>query len=425
MIANQIQGLMEAYSQVYNSEESLEQEIFESIAYTLISQGYSAIDVLEYFANVEEEVIVEDIVAISEGTLLIESVVSEEYIQEQLEILSEALPLVAAGAKLAGKVLLGKAARGAIAKGAGALGRGLSTAVKRAAGPGVRKAVGGAVGGVRKSIGGAVGRVKDAARGVLSKLPGGSKGGLARGLKTAGKWALGGAAFEAGSRGVKSLMGDKGSKPKSTSTAKPSQTSAPKPSQTSAPKPSQTSAPKPRSVPKPKPSSTPAEKSSGSAMDQWAKANPRLAQAEKIRKEGGSRAEVNKALYNKGTSAAEKTPTVVKAGVDIFDLIKGYLLDEGYVETEENAIAMMANISEEWRQSIVDEIISEGRRTSLSALARESQKRKEDKERGREETQDEKDKRLMMGRYSPSQYKYEKDEHGNWKNMGRKDGEED
>ena len=212
-------------------------------------------------------------------------------------------------------------------------------------------------------------------------------------------------------------MGDKGSKPKSTSTAKPSQTSAPKPSQTSAPK--------PRSVPKPKPV---AKQTGDKAKDEltWAKANPRLAQAEKIRKEGGSRAEVNKVLYDKGTSAAEKTPTVVKAGVDIFDLVKGYLLDEGYVETEENAIAMMANMSEEWRDSILQELdLNEGRRTSLGALARESQKRKEDKERGREETQDEKDKRLMMGRYAPSQYKYEKDEHGNWKNMGRKDGEED
>lgn len=416
MGTNQVQSLMEAYNQVYNSEESLEQEIFESVTYTLISQGYSAIDVLEYFANVEEEVIIEDIIAISEETFIVENVVSEEYIQEQLEILSEALPLVAAGAKLAGKALLGKAARGAIAKGAGALGRGLSTAVKRAAGPGVRKAVGGAVG-----------RVKDAARGVLGKLPGGSKGGLSRGLKTAGKWALGGAAFEAGSRGVKSLM-DKGSSAKNqqkpTSTAKP--TSSPgrgsSPKSTSAPKPTSTL----RSVPKPKPSSTPAEKSSGSAMDQWAKANPRLAQAEKIRKEGGSRSEVNKALYDKGTSAAEKTPTVVKAGVDIFDLVKGYLLDEGYVESEENAIVMMANMSEEWRDSILQELeLDEGRTTSLGALARESQKRKEDKERGREETQDEKDRRLRMGRYSPNQYKYEKDEHGNWKNMGRKDGEED
>ena len=369
MTANQVQGLMEAYSQVYNSEESLEQEIFESIAYTLISQGYSAIDVLEYFANVEEEVIIEDIVAISEGTLLIESVVSEEYIQEQLEILSEALPLVAAGAKLAGKVLLGKAARGAIAKGAGALGRGLSTAVKRAAGPGVRKAVGGAVGGVRKAIGGAVGRVKDAARGVLSKLPGGSKGGLARGLKTAGKWALGGAAFEAGSRGVKSLMGDKGSKPKSTSTAKPSQTSAPKPSQTSAPK--------PRSVPKPKPV---AKQTGDKAKDEltWAKANPRLAQAEKIRKEGGSRAEVNKTLYNKGTAAAEKTPTVVKAGVDIFDLVKGYLLDEGYAESEDAAMVIMVNMSAEWKESILE---SCGVELDEAQEAREKPEEHEEKEK--------------------------------------------
>ena len=369
MTANQVQGLMEAYSQVYNSEESLEQEIFESIAYTLISQGYSAIDVLEYFANVEEEVIIEDIVAISEGTLLIESVVSEEYIQEQLEILSEALPLVAAGAKLAGKVLLGKAARGAIAKGAGALGRGLSTAVKRAAGPGVRKAVGGAVGGVRKAIGGAVGRGKDAARGVLSKLPGGSKGGLARGLKTAGKWALGGAAFEAGSRGVKSLMGDKGSKPKSTSTAKPSQTSAPKPSQTSAPK--------LRSVPKPKPV---AKQTGDKAKDEltWAKANPRLAQAEKIRKEGGSRAEVNKTLYNKGTAAAEKTPTVVKAGVDIFDLVKGYLLDEGYAESEDAAMVIMVNMSAEWKESILE---SCGVELDEAQEAREKPEEHEEKEK--------------------------------------------
>jgi hypothetical protein len=41
------------------------------------------------------------------------------------------------------------------------------------------------------------------------------------------------------------------------------------------------------------------------------------------------------------------------AGVDIFDLVKGHLLDEGYAETEENALVMMANMSEEWRESII------------------------------------------------------------------------
>ena len=44
---------------------------------------------------------------------------------------------------------------------------------------------------------------------------------------------------------------------------------------------------------------------------------------------------------------------------DLFDLVKGHLLDEGYVETEQNAIAMMANMSEEWRQSIINEISKE------------------------------------------------------------------
>jgi hypothetical protein len=191
-------GMLEAYQAVYSSQQSLEEEIFETIAYALISQGYTATDVLEYFANVDEEVIIEDIVSIAEGTLLIEEVVSEEYILEQYEILSEALPLVA-GLGLAGKALLGAGAR-----------RTAGVVLKRMAGPGVRKFVGGAV----KNIGGAVGKVKDLARGALNKLPGGSGGKLASGLKTAGKFVLGGAAFEAGAKGVKALMGDKGSSAK-------------------------------------------------------------------------------------------------------------------------------------------------------------------------------------------------------------------
>ncbi len=76
--------------------------------------------------------------------------------------------------------------------------------------------------------------------------------------------------------------------------------------------------------------STPATKPS--AMDTWAKANPRLAQAQKIRQQGGSRAEVNKSLYNKGTAAAEKTPTVVKASYDMLNSsnIKGMI--EAYAD---------------------------------------------------------------------------------------------
>jgi hypothetical protein len=40
--------------------------------------------------------------------------------------------------------------------------------------------------------------------------------------------------------------------------------------------------------------------------------------------------------------------------LDLFDLVKGYLLDEGYAETEEAAIVMMVNMSEGWRESILE-----------------------------------------------------------------------
>lgn len=39
---------------------------------------------------------------------------------------------------------------------------------------------------------------------------------------------------------------------------------------------------------------------------------------------------------------------------DPFDIVMGYLIDEGYAETEEAAAVIMANMSEEWKQSIVE-----------------------------------------------------------------------
>ena len=38
---------------------------------------------------------------------------------------------------------------------------------------------------------------------------------------------------------------------------------------------------------------------------------------------------------------------------DIYDIILSHLLDEGYAETIESAEAIMVNMSEEWRQSII------------------------------------------------------------------------
>ena len=44
-----------------------------------------------------------------------------------------------------------------------------------------------------------------------------------------------------------------------------------------------------------------------------------------------------------------------KGGKDMFEHILEHLVAEGYADTNENALAIMANMSEEWKQSIVEE----------------------------------------------------------------------
>ena len=46
---------------------------------------------------------------------------------------------------------------------------------------------------------------------------------------------------------------------------------------------------------------------------------------------------------------------------DTFDAILEYLVAEGYADTNENAIAIMANMSEEWRESIVEARVDDGK----------------------------------------------------------------
>ena len=44
-----------------------------------------------------------------------------------------------------------------------------------------------------------------------------------------------------------------------------------------------------------------------------------------------------------------------KEQVDIYDIILSHLLDEGYAETQEQAEVIMVNMSEDWRESIVEQ----------------------------------------------------------------------
>ena len=42
--------------------------------------------------------------------------------------------------------------------------------------------------------------------------------------------------------------------------------------------------------------------------------------------------------------------------VDVFDVIKGYLIDEGYADSEESALAIMANMTEDQRTEILEAV---------------------------------------------------------------------
>jgi hypothetical protein len=62
---------------------------------------------------------------------------------------------------------------------------------------------------------------------------------------------------------------------------------------------------------------------------------------------GQDQAKLKKDLQYKRSSRNEE--------YDLYDIILSHLLDEGYAETEDAAESIMVNMSEEWRQSILDE----------------------------------------------------------------------
>jgi len=54
------------------------------------------------------------------------------------------------------------------------------------------------------------------------------------------------------------------------------------------------------------------------------------------------------------TASTPPKKPVVAAHYDLFDVVLGHLLDEGYADTKDAALAIMANMSEQWKQSIVE-----------------------------------------------------------------------
>ena len=108
------------------------------------------------------------------------------------------------------------------------------------------------------------------------------------------------------------------------------------------------------------------------------KKQPSIFDTARKRKEEGRPLQLNFSRmadeHNKKEREKRLNKNVNKESVDIYDIILSHLLDEGYAETPEAAEAIMVNMSEEWRDSIM---ISEGMTMKDFKKQRSRQKQKE------------------------------------------------
>jgi len=337
MDSKNLRNLYEAYTEIYEEtvdDVSYEYDIFETISYALISSGLTANDVIDYFTNTNEDTIVEDYIELVEGTLIIENIVEDEYIEEQFQQLDEAvgaaLRLGHAAVQAAKYAPKGQKALSALG-GAGKAATRISQQGAKASSvvrPGLARAgqaIRGAASNVKSGLGSAASRLRGGAQGASGGTSGG-QGRAGKALSTAGKWALGGAGFEAGAAGVRALTGGKGSAKEDSDKSKSTQPPAPRPAASGgggAPRPAASGggAPRPAAAPSAKPAaptraSSPADASTADKIKGGTSVYDaqRKAGDFKAASETGSKtwAKSNPSLANK-----PKTPNPLLAGGDI------------------------------------------------------------------------------------------------------------
>ena len=93
-----------------------------------------------------------------------------------------------------------------------------------------------------------------------------------------------------------------------------------------------------------------AQEKENSARDAGASMGERSKLAAKV-SDAAAKVSKNRAL---SSAHARSRSRINKEEVDIFDAILEHLVAEGYADTNESALVIMANMSEEWRQSIVE-----------------------------------------------------------------------
>jgi len=73
---------------------------------------------------------------------------------------------------------------------------------------------------------------------------------------------------------------------------------------------------------------------------------------ERVKKKEEDNLKRSPTFYRKDKHLSKMTKTQ-REETDLYDIILSHLLDEGYAETPEAAEAIMVNMSEEWRDSII------------------------------------------------------------------------
>ena len=376
-------------SQYYDEEASeLVEDIIATISTSMVYEGYSANAIIAFLADSPEESIIEKYLSFDES-ILTESNVSEEYIEEQLqqldEIIGAALRIAGAGLKAAkyAKNIKGAAPIARLSAGL----KGAGTAAERVAKQGIK-----ASSVVRSTLSKGVQKVKDVAKGAKAALTSPTAKKIAKGALIGGTGVLAGyAGAKLGSGDGKvgpKLVGPKIVGPKIVGP----KIVGPKPSSPSggggsgggrSSTPSSTS-PKPNPT-KPKVADKAPEGETG--MQKWARLHPNLAskvkpgqsgydeisakrtkpgpneKQDQTPTQGSPDAKVDPKAVNDAIKAQQERdknrakPQAVNASYeyDAYDLVLEYLLSQGHVETVEEANYVMLVMDAETIGTIVEE----------------------------------------------------------------------
>jgi hypothetical protein len=349
-------------SEYYDAEMAhVVEDILLTVSVSMIYEGYSASAVIGFLADSSEQDILEKYLSFDEN-ILTESKVSEDYIEEQLELLESRLGAAWKLFKAAGKTLVGRGPGYAATKIAGPRAPGLIDKSKVVISKGVQK-------------------VKDIAKGAKAALTSPTAKGIAKGAATFGLGAAGGymGAKMAGAGAPTSSNAPAPNKPATSPTTPKSNSSAPA-APSKGPKASSAAVPaKPKSSAA-KPGETP--------MQQWARLYPNLAAKVKPGQSGYeeiSQTRVKPGPYEKkdqtpttGPQSAQidtkqvedaikaaqekqkksmeqqKNAMTAKESYEPYDIVLNYLLSEGHADTLDEANYIMMEMDENAIGTIIE-----------------------------------------------------------------------